>query len=196
MISALKAAGFVASVVFTHYIICYMCRVSYYIRLAMEEAVKTTEEVPVGAIVVANGKVISRAHNKSIVSHDPTAHAEVIALRSACMSLSTHILDECDMYVTLEPCAMCAQAISFARIRRLYFGAYNQKLGSVENGPRIFQYCHHVPEVYGGFLEQENSEILKGFFEKIRESSQKHAPSKNLNTFKKSGITTSEQERK
>ena len=170
--------------------------VSSYIRLAMKEAMKTAEEVPVGAVIVANGRIISKAHNQSISSFDPTAHAEVIALRSACMSLSTHILDECDIYVTLEPCAMCAQAISFARIRRLYFGAYNQKLGSVENGPRIFRYCHHVPEVYGGFLEQENSEILKGFFKRIREDSQNHASSKNLNISNKSGIITLTQDRK
>ena len=140
-------------------------------KLAMEEALCTTGEVPVGAVVVTNGVVVSKAHNQSISRLDPTAHAEVLALRHACVSLSTNILNECDIYVTLEPCAMCAQAISFARIRRLYFGAYNKRLGSVENGARIFRHCYHIPEVYGGFLELENSEILKKFFQKIRDNS-------------------------
>ncbi|WP_169193030.1 nucleoside deaminase [Anaplasma platys] len=141
---------------------------SRHIRLAMEEALSSVEEVPVGAVVVKNGVVLSKAHNLTINNFDPTAHAEILAIKEACATLKTCILEGCDLYVTLEPCAMCAQAISFARIRRLYFGAYNEKLGGIENGAQVFKYCTHVPEVYGGYLERENAEILKGFFAKVR----------------------------
>ncbi|WP_410519515.1 nucleoside deaminase [Candidatus Anaplasma sp. TIGMIC] len=139
-------------------------------KSAMEEARLTPNEVPVGAVIVKDKVIISRAHNLTVNDLDPTAHAEILAIRRACSLLSSHILSDCDMYVTLEPCAMCAQAISFARIRRLYFGAYNEKLGGVENGAQVFKHCTHVPEVYGGFFEQENSNVLKEFFQKIRSS--------------------------
>ncbi|MGN7678371.1 MAG: nucleoside deaminase [Anaplasma sp.] len=137
-------------------------------KLAMEEATSSSVEVPVGAVVVADSVVISKKHNLIVQNSDPTAHAEMLAIREACKHLSTHLLSNCDMYVTLEPCAMCAYAISLSRIRRLYFGAYNVKCGGVENGPRVFQFCSHVPEIYGGFFERENTEILQNFFQKLR----------------------------
>ncbi|ACZ49097.1 putative cytosine/adenosine deaminase [Anaplasma centrale str. Israel] len=142
---------------------------SPYMRLAMLEAVSSPAEVPVGAIVVdERGVVISSRHNLTLRNSDPTAHAEMLAIREACLHFSTHVLNNCDMYVTLEPCAMCAYAISLSRIRRLYFGAYNVKCGGVEHGARVFRFCNHIPEVYGGFLERENAEILKNFFQKLR----------------------------
>ncbi|MGN7661098.1 MAG: nucleoside deaminase [Anaplasma sp.] len=139
-----------------------------YMKLAMEEAISSSVEVPVGAVVVADSVVISKQHNLVVHDSDPTAHAEMLAIREACKHLATHLLSNCDMYVTLEPCAMCAYAISISRIRRLYFGAYNVKCGGVENGPRVFQFCSHVPETYGGFFERENTEILQDFFQKLR----------------------------
>jgi tRNA(Arg) A34 adenosine deaminase TadA len=124
-------------------------------------------EVPVGAVVVRNGRTIATAHNRPRALKDPTAHAEILAIRAACQILGDERLTGCDLYVTLEPCAMCAGAIAFARIRRLYFGAYDPKGGGVEHGPRVFNQptCHHAPEVYGGFREAEAADLLRAFFD-------------------------------
>ncbi|OAM01793.1 UNVERIFIED_CONTAM: tadA [Trichonephila clavipes] len=136
-------------------------------ELAIEQAklAQKDDEVPIGAVIVSGSNVVSSAHN---ISNDPTAHAEMLAIKQACELLSTSTLYDSDIYVTLEPCPMCAQAISFARIKRLYFGAYNPKGGGIENGAKIFQFCSHIPEVYGGILETECSFLLKDFFEKLR----------------------------
>jgi tRNA(adenine34) deaminase len=124
-------------------------------------------EVPIGAVVLApDGAVLARAGNRTLELRDPTAHAELIAIREAAASLGSERLIDCDLYVTLEPCAMCAAAISFARIRRLYFGAPDPKGGAVEHGPRFFGQptCHHAPEVYGGIGETAAAALLKDFF--------------------------------
>jgi tRNA(adenine34) deaminase len=123
--------------------------------------------VPIGAVIVAaNGEVLARAGNRTLSLRDPTAHAELLAIRAACAKLGSERLTACDLYVTLEPCAMCAAAISFARIRRLYFGAADPKGGAVEHGPRFFQQptCHHAPEVIGGLGEARAAALLKDFF--------------------------------
>ena len=127
-------------------------------------------EVPVGAVVVKDGKIIASAYNLVETNRDPTAHAEILAIRSACEIINSPRLIGCDLYVTLEPCAMCAQAISLARIRRLYFGAYDEKGGGVEHGARIFSHstCNHKPEIYGGINESECGELLKEFFREKR----------------------------
>jgi len=128
-------------------------------------------EVPVGALLVApNGKPFCSDGNRTRERVDPTAHAEILVIRQVCQALGTERLVGFDLYVTLEPCAMCAAAISFARIRRLYFAAADPKMGAVENGPRFFSQatCHHAPEVYGGLAETESAEILRSFFEKRR----------------------------
>ena len=119
-----------------------------------------------GAVVVRDGRVIATAHNRPRALKDPTAHAEILAIRAACSKLGQERLTGCDLYVTLEPCPMCAGAISFARIRRVYFGAYDPKGGGVEHGPRVFNQptCHHAPEVYGGFREAEAAAMLRDFF--------------------------------
>ncbi|UHC19356.1 nucleoside deaminase [Methylobacterium currus] len=123
-------------------------------------------EVPVGAAVVRDGVVLAVAGNRPRADRDPTAHAEILAIRAACAALDDERLTGCDLYVTLEPCAMCAGAISFARIRRLYFAASDPKGGAVENGPRFFNQptCHHAPEVYGGLRESEAAALLRDFF--------------------------------
>lgn len=123
-------------------------------------------EVPVGAVVTRDGEVIAVAGNRTIGDKDPTAHAEILAIRAAALALGSERLIGCDLHVTLEPCAMCAGAISFARIRRLYFGASDPKGGAVENGPRFFSQatCHHAPDIYGGISETEASAVLKEFF--------------------------------
>jgi tRNA(adenine34) deaminase len=144
-----------------------------FMQLALEQAQKAASvgEVPVGAVVVGpEGKVIASAHNLVETNQDPTAHAELLVLRSACEILKSPRLIDCDLYVTLEPCAMCAQAIAFARIRRLYFGASDPKGGGVEHGARIFSQptCHHRPEVYGGIGEAESAFLLKNFFQTLR----------------------------
>ncbi|MBL4615389.1 MAG: nucleoside deaminase, partial [Magnetovibrio sp.] len=129
-------------------------------EMAFLEAESAAErgEVPVGCVIVdpLSAKVLARTGNRTEELHDPTAHAEVLAIRQASSQIGSARLTGCDLYVTLEPCAMCATAISFARIRRLYFGAYDAKMGGVEHGPAIFQQptCHHAPEVYGGLNEQ------------------------------------------
>ncbi|MEQ9559068.1 MAG: nucleoside deaminase [Rhodospirillales bacterium] len=129
-------------------------------------------EVPVGAVVVeaATGRILARAGNETETTRDPTAHAEILALRRAAQAQGAPRLPDCDLYVTLEPCAMCAAAISHARIRRLYFGAYDPKGGGVEHGPRFFTQptCHHAPEVVGGINETAAAELLKAFFQDRR----------------------------
>lgn len=141
-------------------------------QLALDQArlASRAGEVPVGAVIVHNHKIIASAYNLTETRNDPTAHAELLAIRSACETIGNARLTDCDMYVTLEPCAMCAAAISFARIRRLYFGAYDPKGGAVENGGRFFSQatCHHTPEVYGGINETECGELLKEFFKERR----------------------------
>ena len=123
-------------------------------------------EVPVGAVIVRDGAIISRAGNQTLRDKDPTAHAEVLAIRRACHAEASERLSGCDLYVTLEPCAMCAAAISFARLRRLYFAAQDPKSGGVEHGPRFFAQptCHHAPEIYGGIRASEAAGMLTAFF--------------------------------
>jgi tRNA(adenine34) deaminase len=123
-------------------------------------------EVPVGCVIVRDGTVIACAGNRTLIDRDPTAHAEILAVRQAAAALGSERLLDCDLYVTLEPCAMCAAAISFARIRRLYYGASDPKGGAVENGVRFFASptCHHRPDVYGGIGEAEAGVLLKDFF--------------------------------
>ena len=137
-------------------------------RIALEEAraAGARGEVPVGAVVVKGGEVIARAGNRTREGNDPTAHAEIAAIRAAAASLSDERLVDADLYVTLEPCTMCAGAISFARIRRLYYGAQDPKGGAVENGVRFYSSptCHHVPDVYSGIGEAEAAAILRDFF--------------------------------
>ena len=127
-------------------------------------------EVPVGAVVVRDGALLGRAGNRTLELKDPTAHAEMLALRLACEAIGSERLIGCDLYVTLEPCPMCAAAISFARIRRLYFGAADPKGGAVENGVRLYESptCHHAPEIYGGLRETEAATLLRDFFRERR----------------------------
>ena len=129
------------------------------------------DETPVGAVVVRDGVILARAGNETRSLSDPTAHAEILAIRRACAAIGSERLPGCDLYVTLEPCAMCAAAISFARIRRLYFGASDEKGGAVEAGPRFFSQptCHHAPEVYSGLAESDCADILKAFFKRKRD---------------------------
>ena len=142
-------------------------------RLAISEAHAAAErgEVPVGAAVVASdGEVLAVAGNRTLELRDPTAHAELLVIREAARKLGSERLIDCDLHVTLEPCAMCAAAISFARIRRVYFGAEDEKMGAVEHGPRFFRQptCHHAPEVYGGIGEGESAALLRSFFRSRR----------------------------
>ena len=134
--------------------------------LAQARAAAARGEVPVGALVVKDGIVIARAGNRTLEDRDPTAHAEILAIRAACEALGSERLVGCDLVVTLEPCPMCAAAISFARIRRLYYAASDPKGGAVENGVRFYASptCHHAPEVYGGIRESEASALLRDFF--------------------------------
>ena len=128
-------------------------------------------EVPVGAVIVsAAGIVLASAGNRTLELKDPTAHAEMLVIRRAAKNLGSERLIDCDLYITLEPCAMCAGAISFARLRRIYFAAGDEKMGAVENGPRYFSQntCHHKPEVYGGIGEAESQTLLKDFFKSRR----------------------------
>ncbi len=127
-------------------------------------------EVPVGAVIVSDNKIIAQAGNRIVELRDPTGHAEMIAIRSAAEQIGNERLTGCDLYVTLEPCTMCAAAISFARIRRLYYGAEDIKAGAVDNGVRYFNQgsCNHVPEVYAGIMESQCAGILKDFFRKKR----------------------------
>jgi tRNA(adenine34) deaminase len=134
--------------------------------LAEARAAQAAAEVPVGAVIVREGVVIARGGNRTLRDRDPTAHAEMLVIRAAAAALGTERLTDCDLYVTLEPCAMCAGAISFARIRRLYYGAADPKGGAVESGVRFFSAptCHHRPELYGGMGESEAGALLRDFF--------------------------------
>ena len=127
-------------------------------------------EAPIGAVVTRGGDVIAAAGNRTLELKDPTAHAEILAIREAARTIGSERLIDCDLYVTLEPCAMCAGAISFARIRRLYFAADDPKGGAVEHGPRFFSQptCHHAPEVYGGLRAREGADLLRAFFSSRR----------------------------
>ena len=140
------------------------------VALAEARAAAAAGEVPIGAVIVRDGAIIARAHNRTIAGDDPTAHAEVLAIRAAAKAVGSQRLAGADIYVTLEPCAMCAAAISFARLRRLYFGAPDSKGGAVEHGPRFFTQptCHHAPEVYGGIAGSESAALLKAFFQARR----------------------------
>jgi tRNA(adenine34) deaminase len=143
-----------------------------FMDLALDQAraAAAAGEVPVGAVVVRDGKVIAQTGNRSLADRDPTAHCEMLAIRAAARALGSERLAECDLHVTLEPCTMCAGAISFARIRRLYYGAADPKGGAVESGVRFFasSACHHRPDVYGGIGEAEASALLKDFFKARR----------------------------
>lgn len=144
--------------------------------LALEEAEAAARrgEVPVGAVVVRGDSVLARAGNRTRELADPTAHAEMLAIREACRALTSERLTGCDLYVTLEPCAMCAGAISFARLRRLYFGAADEKGGAVVNGARFFSLptCHHAPDIYPGIGEGRAAALLKDFFRDRREENE------------------------
>jgi tRNA(adenine34) deaminase len=143
-----------------------------FMNLALDQAraAAMAGEVPVGCVVVRDNAVIAQAFNRTITDRDPTAHAEMLAIRAAAAAIGSERLTECDLYVTLEPCAMCAGAIAFSRIRRLYYGAADPKGGAVENGVRFFASptCHHRPEIYGGIGESEASALLTGFFRERR----------------------------
>lgn len=134
------------------------------LKLAAEAA--AAGEAPVGAVIVENGEILAAEANRMKALGDPTAHAEMLAIRAALAKRGTGRLDGCDLYVTLEPCAMCAGAIAHTRLRRLYFGAEDQKAGAVENGVRLFEQptCHHAPEVISGIGERQSAALLKDFF--------------------------------
>src|SRR5215216_6082780 len=142
---------------------------SSFMDIALDEArsAQAAAEVPVGCVIVRDGAVIARVGNRTLRDRDPTAHAELLAIRQAVAALGSERLTDCDLYVTLEPCAMCAAAMAFARIRRLYYGAADPKGGAVEHGVRFFTSatCHHQPEVYGGINEGEAAALLREFFE-------------------------------
>lgn len=146
--------------------------VASFMDIALDEARAAggAGEVPVGCVLVRDGEVVARAGNRTLAGRDPTAHAEILAIRAAAQALGSERLTGCDLYVTLEPCAMCAAAISFARIRRLYYGAADPKGGAVDHGVRFFasSACHHRPEVYGGLSEAQAAELLRGFFRERR----------------------------
>ena len=143
-----------------------------FMDIALEEAKAAAArgEVPVGAVLVRDGKLLARNGNRTLELNDPTGHAEILVIREACRLLDSQRLPDCDLYVTLEPCAMCAAAISFARIRRLYFGAEDAKGGAVQNGTRFFEQatCHHRPDWYSGISEQSAADLLREFFETRR----------------------------
>ena len=146
-----------------------MTRFTSHMNLALDEAraAGARGEVPVGAVIVdPAGQVVAQAGNRTRELNDPTAHAEIVVIRAACAAAGSERLPGYSLYVTLEPCAMCATAISASRIARLYYGASDPKSGGVESGPRIFEHrqCHHVPEVYGGIAGEDAAAILKEFF--------------------------------
>jgi len=143
-----------------------------FMDMALEEAraAGARGEVPVGCVIVRDGAVVARAGNRTVADRDPTAHAEIIAIRQAAASLGSERLPDCDLYVTLEPCVMCAGAAAFGRIRRLYYGAADPKGGAVDNGVKFFASptCHHRPEVHGGLAAAEAGVLLKDFFKARR----------------------------
>ena len=143
-----------------------------FMDLALKAAEKAgnSGEVPIGCVIVQDGKVVAAASNRTLTDRDPTAHAEILAIRDAARKLGSERLTDCDLYVTLEPCTMCAGAISFARIRRLYYGAADPKAGAVESGVRFFASptCHHVPEIYSAVGDNEAAALLKEFFKARR----------------------------
>lgn len=134
--------------------------------LDLAHAAITVDEVPVGAVIVRDGKIIGQGHNRTRIDHDPTAHAEIVAIRQATEFLGNDRLEDCDLWVTLEPCTMCAGAIAHARLRRLYYGADDPKGGAVESGVRFFDAptCHHKPEVYAGIDGESSAKLLMEFF--------------------------------
>jgi tRNA(adenine34) deaminase len=138
--------------------------------LAEARAAAEAGEVPVGCVIVRGGEVLARTRNRMLGDRDPTAHAEMLAIRRAAAAIGSERLVDCDLFVTLEPCTMCAAALSFARIRRLYYGAADPKGGAVESGVRFFSAptCHHRPDVYGGIGEQESAALLRRFFAERR----------------------------
>lgn len=138
--------------------------------LALARAAADAGEVPIGAVIVKDGQVIAEAHNSPRTDHDPTAHAEILAIRRAAQTLGDERLTGCELWVTLEPCAMCAGAIAHARIQRLYYAASDPKGGAVEHGARVFEQeqCLHRPEVYSGIGEGEAADMLRGFFRERR----------------------------
>jgi tRNA(adenine34) deaminase len=140
------------------------------LALAEARAAAAEGEVPIGCVIVCDGTVTARGRNRTVADHDPTAHAEVLALRAAAASLGTERLTQCDIYITLEPCTMCAGALSLARVRRLYYGATDPKGGAVDSGVQFFRAptCHHRPDVYGGIAEQEAAALLREFFARRR----------------------------
>jgi tRNA(adenine34) deaminase len=140
------------------------------LALIEAQAAAAVGEVPVGCVIVRNGAAVAKTFNRTLTDRDPTAHAEMLAIREVAAAIGSERLTDCDLYVTLEPCAMCAAAISFARIRRLYYGAPDPKGGAVENGVRFFSSptCHHRPEVYSGIGEAAASALLKEFFRERR----------------------------
>ncbi|MCA1244803.1 nucleoside deaminase [Stappia stellulata] len=144
-----------------------------FMDLALEEARRAAArgEVPVGAVLVRDGEVLAADGNRTLELSDPTAHAEVLVLRAACAAAESQRLPGCDLYVTLEPCPMCAAAISFARLRRVYFGAGDPKGGAVEHGVRFYAQptCHHAPEVYSGLAERDAATLLRDFFRTRRD---------------------------
>jgi tRNA(adenine34) deaminase len=143
-----------------------------FMDMALDEArtAQSLREVPVGCVIVRDGVMVAAAGNRTLADRDPTAHAEMLAIRAACQILGSDRLVDCDLHVTLEPCAMCAAAISFARIRRLYYGAPDPKGGAVDNGVRFFAAptCHHRPEIYGNIGEAESATLLRSFFKDRR----------------------------
>ena len=143
-----------------------------FMDLALKEAraAEAAGEVPIGCVIVRDGAVIAAAGNRTLTDRDPTAHAEMVVIRAAAKALGSERLADCDLYVTIEPCAMCAAASSFARIRRLYYGAPDPKGGAIEHGVRFFEAptCHHRPEVYGGIGEGEAAALLRDFFQARR----------------------------
>ncbi len=150
-----------------------MAQTNGFMEAAFEEAraAGARGEVPIGAVVVRDGEILGRAGNETRVLNDVTAHAEIVAIRRAAAAVGDERLTDADLYVTLEPCTMCAAAISFARIRRLYYAAHDPKGGAVESGVRFYQQptCHHVPEVYSGIRESEAAAMLRGFFQERRD---------------------------
>lgn len=143
-----------------------------FMNIALEQArlAGIRGEVPVGAVLVCDGEIVTKAGNETRELNDPTAHAEVLVIRKACKIRNSERLPDCDLYVTLEPCPMCAAVVSFARIRRLYYGASDMKSGAVEHGPGYYGHviCHHVPEIYSGFQQTECSKLLSEFFVGLR----------------------------